>query len=75
MSKFYVVIITIVVTIFTMYILLTMLPINRIDTQWLEDPPTISTDCWSFCKKREPVSWSEYVERYHASKMKLDQPK
>ncbi len=43
-------------------------------TQWMEDPPTIMTNCWTACEETEPVSWKEYVERYHASKMKLDNP-
>ncbi len=49
--------------------------LHHINTQWGEGPPhTISSNCWSMCMNEETVSWQEYVDRYHASKMKLDQP-
>ena len=41
---------------------------------WMENPPTIKTNCWSICIDEESVSWEEYVRRYHESKMRLDQP-
>jgi len=41
---------------------------------WTENPPTIRNSCWAICESDESVTWQEYVDRYHASKMKLDNP-
>jgi len=41
---------------------------------WQENPPTIYNKCWTTCEEGESVTWEEYVERYHASRMRLDNP-
>ena len=41
---------------------------------WIETPPTIAYECWTSCKSIERVTWDEYVSRYHASRMRLDNP-
>ncbi len=50
---------------------------NRFNTDvlWSEGPPyKIMSDCLVMCKNEEIVTLKEYTEKYHASRMTLDNP-